>query len=189
MANYFPDINFELNDLHLVKVLLCNLLSNLNKEVTPDELYEIAVGSEIVNYFYYNEAIDDLLKTGAIEQKRKNGKEFISITPKGNYGAEELRRCVPKSVRDKILSVALKYFSKQKMSKEVECVIEQTKTGFYVNCKIHDIHEDILQMKLYSPKYEQALLIKEKIQSNPSEFYEKIISYALDLKEFQPEID
>ena len=73
MANYFPDINFELNDLHLVKVLLCNLLSNLNKEVTPDELYEIAVGSEIVNYFYYNEAIDDLLKTGAIEKKRKNG--------------------------------------------------------------------------------------------------------------------
>ena len=62
MANYFPDINYELNDLHSVKVLICHLLNSIHKEVSLEELYEIAVGSEIINYFYYNEAIEDLLK-------------------------------------------------------------------------------------------------------------------------------
>ena len=189
MANYFPDINYELNDLHSVKVLICHLLNSIHKEVSLEELYEIAVGSEIINYFYYNEAIEALLKTGAIEKKVKNGKEVIFITAKGSYGAEELKRCVPKSLRDKIISVALKLFAKQKISNEVDCDIEQTENGFYVDCKIHDVHEDILQMKLYSPTYEQAVFITEKLESNPSEFYGKIISYALNLKEFQPNVE
>ena len=86
MANYFPDINYELNDLHSVKVLICHLLNSIHKEVSLEELYEIAVGSEIINYFYYNEAIEDLLKTGAIEKKDKNGKEVIAFVIENKNG-------------------------------------------------------------------------------------------------------
>ena len=55
-AEYKPD------DVNSVKILLCCLLHNLDSVINADELYDIAVDSGIINYFYYNEAIEELLK-------------------------------------------------------------------------------------------------------------------------------
>ena len=55
--------HFELKDLTVIKILICYLIHQLNRAVEPDQLYEIAVGNNIINYFYYQEAVDDLLRT------------------------------------------------------------------------------------------------------------------------------
>ncbi|MBQ7980860.1 MAG: DUF4364 family protein, partial [Oscillospiraceae bacterium] len=52
--------NIEMYSAHDVKVMLCYLLEKLKNPVTEEQLYEIVQESEIINYFYYTEAMGDL---------------------------------------------------------------------------------------------------------------------------------
>lgn len=51
-----------LMDTHMANILICCLLDHLKKPVTPTQLYEIAVETEIINYFFYQESITYLQK-------------------------------------------------------------------------------------------------------------------------------
>ena len=59
-------MDYQPNDLNSVKILICYLLHHLEEKTESEELYEIAVDSGIINYFYYNEAIDELLVNDTI---------------------------------------------------------------------------------------------------------------------------
>ena len=70
--------NIELNDLHLINILLYYLLYRIKEPVTPDALYDIAGSTGIINYFYYQDSLDFLTKNGSLELSRtKRGKPAI----------------------------------------------------------------------------------------------------------------
>lgn len=52
----------ELKDVQTVKILICYLLYRINKPVDSEQLYDIAVTTEIINYFFYQDAMDYLIK-------------------------------------------------------------------------------------------------------------------------------
>lgn len=174
------DFSLELTEPHSVKILICYLLYKLEKPITPEQLYDIAVGNDIINYFYYIEAINDLINNNTIVIKNIDNQEVYVLTEKGKYGSEEFKQYVPKSFRDKLLSSALKYFAKIKQENEVCCTISKCNTGYYVSCTIYDKPDDLMNLKLFAPDEEQAKLIKDKIMLNPVDFYGKIISYVIE---------
>ena len=77
------------------------------------------------------------------------------------------------------MTCALQFFARLKRENEVKCEIMEAKNGYYVSCRILDVSDDLLDMKLYAPDMEQAKLIRNKIMLNPSDFYGKIMSFAL----------
>ena len=96
--------NIELNDLHLINILLCYLLYRIKEPVTPDALYDIAVSTGIINYFYYQDSLDFLTKNGSLELKPdKKGKACYMLTPQGELCALRLKQYVPKIFRDKLV--------------------------------------------------------------------------------------
>ncbi|HOV41774.1 MAG TPA: DUF4364 family protein [Oscillospiraceae bacterium] len=173
------DYSLELKDLHTVKILLCYLLKKLDRPVTPEQLYEIAVGNEIINYFFYTEAVDELVKNKTFLKEIHNGEEVFVLAEKGKYSIDEFRQYVPKSFRDKLLTCALRYFAKLKRENEVKCEFIELEKGYYVRCRILDIGDDLLDMKIFAPDLEQAKLIRDKIMLNPTDFYSKIMGFAL----------
>ena len=183
------DYSLELKDSHAVKILLCYLLKKLDRPISPEQLYEIAVGSEIINYFFYTEAIDELVKNQTILIENKDGQEVYVLTEKGRYGADEFKQYVPKSFRDKLLTCALKFFAKLKRENEVICEFIELKNGYYVQCRILDVGDDLLNMKIFAPDLEQAKFIQEKIMINPTDFYGKIMGFALFNVEEEPIIE
>ena len=54
--------SFELRDVNTVSILICYLLHRIDSPIEAEQLFEIAVSTEIINYFFYQEAIDILLK-------------------------------------------------------------------------------------------------------------------------------
>ena len=183
------DRSFQLTESLSVRILICYLLKKLNRPVTAEQLYEIAVGNEIINYFYYTEAVTELIKNQTIlPKKTKNGEIYI-LAEKGMYGADEFKKYVPKTFREKLLSTALKYFAKLKMESEVKCDIIKSPNGYYVKCEILDSDYSLMELKLFAPDEEQAKLDMDRILLNPSDFYGKIIGFALDNKEYEPEIE
>lgn len=175
----------EIKDAGMANILICYLLYKINRPVEIEQLYEIAVGTEIISYFFYQESIDYMLQNNMIKiVKNDNLKNCYVNDEKGLQCAKELKRYVPKSYRDKIVLAAIKYFARLK--KEQEIIIEYIKIntgGYYTHIRCLDILNDLMDIKLYAPDYSQAKLLGEKIMLNPAGFYGKVISLALSNKE------
>ncbi|MDE6764132.1 MAG: DUF4364 family protein [Oscillospiraceae bacterium] len=179
----------ELNSAHLVKVLICYLLERLKQPVTEGQLYEIAVESGVVNYFYYTEALEGLLENRSLTRTERNGEIFIVPTEKGRFGADYFNDTVPLYFRKEILKAALYYFARLERESSADISITETDNGCEVNCTVGDANYDLMRVSLYAPDSEQAELIKEKIMLDPAEFYRRVLGYALENKEEHIEVD
>lgn len=183
------DFTIEPNDVHTAKLLLCYILMKLNMNITSEQLYEIAVTSESVNYFLYTEALNQLVENKTILISENNGQQIYSLTDKGKYGIEEFKQYIPKSIRDKTLTYALRYFAEIRHSKEVNFEYIPVENGCYIQIKIPDLKNDLMDLKLFAPDKEQAEFIKNKVIKNPADFYKKIIDFALGNEEEKYELD
>ncbi len=181
--------NIEMYSAHDVKVMICYLLDKLKNPVTEEQLYEIVQESEIINYFYYTEAMGDLLKNESIVQIERNGEIYIEATEKGKYGAEYFNDSIPYYFRKKLLKTAMYYFARLKRESEADIEITEVSNGCEVNCTIKDTSFDLMRISLYAPDYDQAKVIKDKILLNPTDFYSKVISFALENEEEQIKIN
>lgn len=180
----------ELKDIQTVKILICYLLYRIHKPIDSEQLYDIAVSTEIINYFFYQDAIDYLIKNDSIEVSAgENNSKIFTLTEKGISCAKTLRGYVPKSYRDKIVTAALRYFAKLKYENEVKIEYIKLDKGYYVHCRCLDIKDDLMDLKLYAPDLGQAELLGKNIMKNPTGFYSKILDIALNNQEeeFDPE--
>lgn len=174
----------EIRDVPTLNILLCYLLYKINRPVETEQLYEIAIGTGIVNFFYYQDSIDYLLKNGLISLKKdENGIDCYSLEQKGVVCAKELKVYAPKSYRDDLVLAALRYFARRKYEKELKIEYIPAGKGYYVQIRVLDKNCDLMDMKLYAPDLTQAKLLGEKILLNPSGFYSKVIELALSNKE------
>lgn len=179
----------ETDSAHAAKILLCFLLERLNRPIEEKQLYEIAMNSGVVNYFYYNEALDDLIKNGSITRQERNGTAYIVLEEKGRWGADYFNDTVPHYFRKQLLTEALRYFARLRRESEADIEIVQNDNGFDVKCAVRDGKLELMKIDLYAPDSEQAQLLKEKIMLDPTGFYSRIIGFALGLEEEKPEIN
>lgn len=176
--------SFEIRDTDSAKLLICYLLKKMEKLIEAGQLYDIAVGSGIINYFCYNDAIEILLKNETIETvTNDSGRECYRNTEKGIIYAKSFRTYVPKSCREKIIRTAVRYFARLKLANEVKIEYIELKKGYHVHFRCLDIGDDLLDMKIFAPDLNQAHFLGEKIMRNPVGFYAKVVENALDNEE------
>lgn len=175
----------NIKDVHTLNILICYLLYKLNRAVEIEQLYEISVSSEIINYFFYQDSIDYLLKNELIRiEKNDSGADCYILTDKGINCAENLKMYVPKSNREKLVLAAMKYFARLKKEEEVKVeYIKLDNGGYYTRVRCLDIKADLMDLKLYAPNLTQAKLLGEKIMNDPAGFYGKLITIALENEE------
>ena len=79
-------------DPHTANILICYLLFKIDKPVRVNHLYDIAVGSDIINYFAYQDSIAYLTEHDSVELRRKDDEtEYYVLTENGIRTAKELR--------------------------------------------------------------------------------------------------
>ena len=179
----------EFNSVHGVKVLLCFLLNRLDRDITEEQLYEIVLDSRVINYFYYTEALEVLLKNQSVKRTERDGKTYIVLEEKGRMGADYFNDSIPYYFRKQLLKTAVYYFARRDRESRADMEIIPTSNGCEVSCTIKDVNFDIMRLALYAPDEEQAKLIRDKIMLDPDEFYRKVIGFALENKEEKLEIN
>ncbi|OPZ16504.1 MAG: hypothetical protein BWZ04_03126 [Firmicutes bacterium ADurb.BinA205] len=174
----------EIRDVPTLNILLCYLLYKIDKPVETEQLYEIAIGTGVVNYFYYQDSIDYLIRNELVSvHKDAEGVDCYVIEPKGVACAKQLKTYAPKSYRDKLVLAALRYFARRKYEKELKIEYIPAGKGYYTQIRVLDTNCDLMDLKLYAPDLTQAKLIGEKVLLNPSGFYSKVIELALSNEE------
>ncbi|MCC8112175.1 MAG: DUF4364 family protein [Ruminococcus sp.] len=172
-----------ITDPHTANILICYLLYRIDRPVQESHLYDIAVTSDIINYFAYQDSIDYLMTHHSIQLKEEDVIKYYVLLAQGIQTAKELRNFVGKAYRDKLVSVALRYFARLKRENEVKIEYLPLKKGYYVHVRCLDIGDDLLDMKLYAPEETQAHYLGEQIMLNPANFYGKILEAAFSNEE------
>lgn len=187
LDKYITPNMLNLTDTYAVKILICYFLRQINRPITPDQLTEIATDDGIVNYFVFTEALNQLLEAKTVMLQEQDGAEYYVLTDLAKLGADDFKRFVPKSFRDRILSSGLKFFARLKNQNDVNVSIEEQERGYSVNAVCTDGGLTLMDLRLYAPDKEQAELLRDKILLNPADFYGKVLDYALKNEEYEPE--
>lgn len=173
-------MNYQPNDLNSVKLLICYLLYNLETETDSEALYEIAVDSGTINYFYYNEAIDELLINDTIlSNADENGHMLFSLSDKGKKYVKNFSTYVQRSFRDRLMYSAMQYKARQLENASLSLDYEDSDGGCSLICSISNNSKTLVDMKLFAASRTQAELIGERISENPSKFYSQFIDFIL----------
>ncbi len=177
-------------ETYTASILICYLLYKIDRPIEKAHLYDIAVGGNIINYFFYQESISYLEKNGSIvSTETSDGKTAYVLAENGVQCAKQLRNCVGKAYRDKMVLCALKYFAKLKRESEVKIEYIPLEHGYYVHVRCLDVQADLLDMKLYAPDLTQAKYLGEQIMLNPAGFYGKILDAAFQNEEDKADYD
>jgi hypothetical protein len=173
----------QLTDVPTINILVCFLLNRLKREVTKKQLYDILVDSEIVSYFFYQESIAYLLKTGSLEVKDSKVEDetledddriIYILTEQGISCAVELENYISKIYRDSAVLTALSYFSMEKFKNQVKIDYIKNPDGYYVHIRCLDKKSDLMELKFNVPTLEQAKFLGKKVMKNPASFYSSI---------------
>ena len=127
-----------------------------------------------------------MLDSKMILTKDIDGVEYYYLSENAKRGANDFKRLVPKSFRDRILSSGLKFFAKLKNDNDVKVDVVKMDRGYSVNCLCTDSGIALMDLKLFAPDEEQAKMLSEKISLNPTDFYAKIIDFAIENEEYDP---
>ncbi len=187
IEKYITPNMMNLTDTYAVKILICYFLRQINRPITPNQLAEIATDDGIVNYFVFTEAMNQLIEAKTVTLEEQDGEEVYVLSEVGKVGADDFKRIVPKSFRDRILSSGLKFFAKMKNQNDVKVSISERERGFAVSAVCTDGGLVLMDLKLYAPDREQAQLLADKIAMNPTDFYSKVLDFALENEEYEPE--
>lgn len=191
MANFDKYVTpnmLNLTDTYAVKILICYFLKQINRPITPDQLTDIATNDGVLNYFVFMEAMNQMLESGTITIEERDGEEYYVLSEIARAGADDFKKIVPRSFRERILSSGLKFFAKLKNDRDVKVSVTEQNRGYAVNCICTDGTMVLMDLKLFAPDKEQANMLADKIMLNPSEFYGKILDFAVNNEEYKPDL-
>ncbi|MBR6874171.1 MAG: DUF4364 family protein [Ruminococcus sp.] len=192
MANSYFGASTDIynpKDVFEVKILLAYFLNRIDRPVTPAQMLEIIRSDDIVSYFLYVEAMDQMTKNGTVAVEEREGTEYLVLTEKGREGAEDFEALITKSVRDRIVASGLRLFAKLRAQREMHFDIKELDNGYSVRCWLEDDGTMLLDLTLFAPDKDQAEFIKSKILMNPTDFYGNVLDLVIGNEEYVPDLN
>lgn len=163
----------HLTDKNEIKIFILFLLRNVEYPLCFNDINDIVVQDEVVNYFDFVECFGELLETENIEEiKNEGGENTYSITEQGINVADSLDRSILVSVREKSLKNALRLLSfKQKGSKLTFDGSERDDGKYDMRCKIEEHGQVIMNIELVLDGKYQFERMKQNFYEKPEIIY------------------
>lgn len=156
-----------LTDIRDIKILICYLIESVKSPLTNSQIHDIFSDGQYVNYFSFCEALADLEKYGNISVSN----DVYHLTDLGKTTSSTYKSTIPSSLRDNVVTSAMKLLAKVKREKDITYDISPVTDGFSVKCSVNDGDFTLLKFEIYAPDMYQAELIVNKFKSDPTKLY------------------
>lgn len=166
-----------MTDIYDIKILVCYLLSVIDKPMSKQQITAIFQDGQYVNYFSLCEALKALLESKHISS---DSNEIYTLNDLGRDTASHLKSALPTSLKERVVETAILLLAKTKLLKENEVTCTPYKNGYNVTISMHDDGFDLLNLTMLVPDNEQAELIKERFLNNPVKFYQKLTEMLIN---------
>lgn len=171
-----------LNDINEVKIAIVIVFRHIKQPLSFINLNDILCKDELVDYFDFCQALDDMVKTGHVDFVEGEGEELYRATKLGIETANLLDKRIPFYVREKLISAAMQVLAEIRLKKQVHTSIKESNSGYTATCTIQDNDDVLLETSLYAPDEVTAKMITRNFKQNPDKLYKLIVS-ALTEKE------
>lgn len=165
-----------LREKNEIKLLVCYILKATKKSLTRTQINEILSEYKIANYFEVNGAVSELVEGGQVESEIYEGDELITLTPKATLDVASIERSLPRSIREKAVSAAVKVLSRERIIKESNVEIIPLEHGFHVRFTVMDMDTELLKITVYVPDESQIETVKKNFFNNAVTIYSDVIS-------------
>ena len=161
------------------KVLILYILNKIDKPLSNDELFQLVLSIEDMNYFYFQQFLLDLLENKYIETYKENNfsEQIYRLTIAGKDALELTKDLIPGIVKLKIDNTIKGEL--QDIEEEISIISEFTPEddgGFIVTCKIIEYNKTIFEVSTFAASREQAKQISDNWKENAVDIYPSMIN-------------
>ena len=159
-----------------IKLLICYLLKMTDRPMSKTRINEVMQERAIANYFEVNQAISELLKSGRITADIVDEDEIISLVPAYRFEIETIEKSLPRSIREKAVSGALRLYAREKNENENVVDIEKNDFGYNVTFAINDGGVQMMKLTVFVADENQAQTVKNNFLEDAAGIYSDIIA-------------
>lgn len=161
------------------KVLILYILNKIDKPVNNDELLQLVLSVEDMNYFYFQQFLLDLLENKYIEVHDEDNfsEQVYRLTTAGKDALELTKDLIPGIIKLRIDSTIKGEL--QDIEEEISIISEFTPEddgGFIVTCKVIEHNKTIFEVSTFASSREQAKFISDNWKENAVDIYPNMIN-------------
>ncbi len=166
-----------LRDISDIKCLVCYLIKSVDEPLTKKLINDsLQDDYSLANYFEVNQAISELLRSGALVTEKIDGEEFLKLNMDNKSAVSYLDGALPRSVREKAINCAVRLLTRSRRERENEIVIEKLDKGYNVTFTLFDVDTQFMKLTIYVSDMLQVKAIRENFLNDPTKLYSSIIS-------------
>ena len=165
-----------------IRIIICYILNDIGSPMSRDALQSALYDNGIANYFEISQAIDDLLKVGAVEYRETDGSTVLFINQKGTQIAKELENELSVYIKSKAVKAARLTLIYEKRQNENDIVITKISDKKYrLDITMHsgisseNANDELLKVSVFVTDLLQAENMKQSFINNPVMLYTKVI--------------
>lgn len=162
------------------KLLLLYILDHIKLPMSKNQITEIVLENNFLNYFTLQQYISELISAGFIEYITVNNKNRLTVTSRGH---KVLDMFLNRLSKDKT-AVVDKYIEENidSIKQEIELTADYTiasNDSFVVSLKASERGLTLIDLKLNVPSNRQARELCTKWKNNSSDLYNQIINVLI----------
>ncbi|MBR1539851.1 MAG: DUF4364 family protein [Clostridia bacterium] len=166
------------------KLLILYILQKVNHPVSYKELLELVISISDMNYFDFQQFLQDLLDDKFILKYIQNDDEIIELTEEGKNALELTIDMLPGIIKLKVDSSFKEQYNKIKDEFSVYARYTPiTETNFTVTCKIIENSQTIFNIETFADSKDQAKQIVNNWNKNAEKIYPEILKILMENKE------
>ena len=158
------------------KLLILYILQKVNHPVNYKELLELVISISDMNYFDFQQFLQDLLDDKFILKYLRDDDEIIELTAEGKNALELTLDMLPGIIKLKVDSSFKEQYNKIKDEFSVYAKYTPiSETNFTVNCKIVENSQTIFNLEIIADSRGQAKEIVNNWNKNAEQIYPNIL--------------
>ena len=163
-------------DLAESKLVLLYTLQKLNMPVTNNQITNIMIENNIMNYFTLQQYLVELCNSQFVKIISQDNKNYYILTPDGEKIINYFIARVPFSVKEKISNLVDSKVDKIKEEIQITAdYIPEKETEYIVECKVNENGTNLIDFKINVPTKAQAKAICENWRNNASAIFGEIL--------------
>ena len=164
------------NTIFDIKVMLCYLLNTLNKPISAENLLNVMMSQELVNYFEYESAMAELVNGGQVEKFTHDDEDFYKISEQGASIVVELESSLSASLKSRVVEAAVKLLAYRQNERENKADIIEVEGGYNLVIEIPGHPQPLCKIELFFPERLQAQMARDGFLNDPTLTYTAILS-------------
>ncbi|MFL0269835.1 DUF4364 family protein [Candidatus Clostridium radicumherbarum] len=171
----------DTTDLAENKLLLLYIFNRIKLPISNNQITQIVLENNFINYFTLHQYISELLTSGFLEYIAEDKKHRLLITEKGSRVLTMFENRLSKNkaqVLDAYLDKHLDNIKKE-ITVSAEYTIEN-KDNYIVNLITKENNKVLMDLKINVSTNKQAQELCKKWKNSSSEMYEKILHFLMD---------